>query len=269
MLDRDQLRSRAPPRFPPRSALLSRTMACLALALTLMITSAPPVARAGPVQCFANSQLCFQAAATPGNPQSTDFLFTTKVAAGWISVGIGEGMDNADMIMLWRTPAGDWTFSRRLSTGYTRPPAAQQQLYTLVNSTRVADPTTGTFQILVRRPAARPSTNNAADRAVVNAAMPMAWAVYSGSGVGANNLPKHTNEGRFEYVGALDTVSPVCLGRPWLGRAAEREAQGVVGQRGVVRVACRRGRRPCWSMEYAWRWLGACSHLQPSLSHAS
>ncbi|KAI9172972.1 hypothetical protein H9P43_007103 [Blastocladiella emersonii ATCC 22665] len=202
----------------------------------LIATTLATVSVAGPLACFEGGKVCFQAAPSVANANVVDVLVQHKVTRGWVAVGYGPGMTNADMIMLWQNPNGDWTASRRFSTGAGLPAAAPANLQSavrIVNATRSPN-AAGNHQILLQRPVARTS-NAAGDVAVTSAAQAMSYAYYEGSGVSATNLPRHNGLARFTY-NSLDASVRVDLSKPAVpttqqqvpsGPASAEEAEAV------------------------------------------
>ncbi|KAI9218095.1 hypothetical protein BC828DRAFT_389552 [Blastocladiella britannica] len=165
------------------------------------------LASAGPLQCFDNNKLCYQASRTSATASTADLMVSTTLEQGWIGVGFGRGMRDADILMLWRNEvSGEWILSRRLSTKSGLPPAAPVQNAVIVNSTTSAN-SQGFYNVLVRRPIAASSTTTAGDTALTGSAQEMSWAAYAGPTT-ATNLQQHDAQGSFTY-NSLDTTTLV------------------------------------------------------------
>ncbi|KAI9221594.1 hypothetical protein BC828DRAFT_380607 [Blastocladiella britannica] len=173
---------------------------------------------ASTLQCFGDgAKICYAATPTSYNGTTVDMLIKTTVRAGWISIGIGAGMDATDMIFAWPTiepidNLATWNLVRRWSTGYSKPDFAPEQNLQLISTTELPDEH-GYHHLVVRRPVASSGTGRAADKQLVDTDMDMSWAVYE-SGfrtVSLASFPSHDSAGRFQYNslkwGSADAIS--------------------------------------------------------------
>ncbi|KNE69792.1 hypothetical protein AMAG_14328 [Allomyces macrogynus ATCC 38327] len=124
---------------------------------------------------------------------AVDMTIRTSVK-GWVAIGLGSNMRQADVLMLWRE-SGKWTVSHRHSTARTLPGVAQFQNAN-VTSVIPADVPGGMTMIVVRRPA---KADHSLDQAFVDQDQPFIWAYADREDVSATHLPFHNKWGKFMY----------------------------------------------------------------------
>ncbi|KAL1924477.1 uncharacterized protein VTP21DRAFT_4131 [Calcarisporiella thermophila] len=118
--------------------------------------------------CFRNEQLCIAAQILPtGNAFEMTLIAPQNM--GYVSVGIGEWMINADIIVAWPTANQNYTISDRKAIDYVEPLVDRQQDAVLVPEKSGLQ--NGKHYITFRRPL---RTGDSSDNPVV-AGTRMAW----------------------------------------------------------------------------------------------
>ncbi|KAJ3373123.1 hypothetical protein GGF31_001111 [Allomyces arbusculus] len=145
---------------------------------------APASGSAGARTCV-DDTLCVTMAPA-NNGASVDVTIATT-AAGWTGIGIGEGMANADVLIVWQQ-AGQWTVSRRYASGYAPPAVAAVQNVQIVSSNATS--------VTVRRPVSLSAT--AQDHSFTDSAQSFIYA-YSATPVAGTAISIHDVRGTFSY----------------------------------------------------------------------
>ncbi|KAL7752432.1 hypothetical protein RI367_001966 [Sorochytrium milnesiophthora] len=154
---------------------------------------------AGPVNCPLGQSLCFQAYPTPNNSHTIDLVISTTLTQGWVSVGLGSGMRQADVWMLLRGPQdSSWTLQERRSSRHDLPDVVSNPSVSLVGVAKAAQGSGYTF--LLRRPAVPDSSASITDP-LQNSQQSFIGALYDGeAAVSAQNIPQHTGvAGAWKY----------------------------------------------------------------------
>jgi len=139
-----------------------------------------------------------------------EFLLTTQGSTkfGWLGIGIGDSMSNADIVVVWPNPDGSTTISRRLPAPHTLPQPNPNQsavkLLPVSNPVRGAD---GSFSARFTRPLVL------AESSLKTTTTGFIWACSTQSPSGSNldaTFVKHDNSGlwKFDLSKPLSTSSP-------------------------------------------------------------
>lgn len=205
----------------------------MSVALLLLATLLGLVA-AGPPVCFVDRKFCFQANVVNNNV-TMQFNFTTK---GWVAVGIGSSMSDADIYMVWNTASNRFTVDDRRSTGQSTPRVDPTKNVALISAV-LGDPNSNKpHSVTATRPV---NTGDSNDKPFINGKMKMIWA-YSNSPVSGGNPDIHDERGSFEY----NVFENVAFG----GTPVEVKNSGLNRTTGVVTHGV--------LMFIAW---GLCSHI--------
>ncbi|KAL7752422.1 hypothetical protein RI367_001956 [Sorochytrium milnesiophthora] len=167
--------------------------------LWLLLLPLATLITAGPITCPLGKRLCFQAYPTPSSSQTIDLVISTTLTQGWVAVGLGSGMRQADVWMLLRGPQdSSWTLQERQSSQHQLPDLVSNPSVSLVGVAKAAQGSGYTF--LLRRPAVPDSSASITDP-LQNSQQSFIGALYDGqTDVSTDNIPRHTNNaGPWQY----------------------------------------------------------------------
>ncbi|KAJ1500775.1 hypothetical protein HMI54_012986 [Coelomomyces lativittatus] len=163
------------------SSFLFFTLACILPKLL--------IAQNGTSVCFDSKKLCFSASTNDSSDFVTITMTTTLLPRGWVSVGLGKNMANANVWVIQSTSQGsNVQVTDRFSKGYTVPTEYSDTQIQLLSSPKIQS---NEYTVQLTRP------KSAHQFTFLNQPQEFIWAFSETSS--GSSLPIHTRKGTFSY----------------------------------------------------------------------